>query len=168
LGNGKVRRTRRAPARGRPLTAFRESSLSGPLGMAQPNQAVATGVSHIFRQKSTIESWIAKFPATSTGSERSAEGRCPANWTSYGGFLLGCYSTPRMATPRNPGGRATVPGRATHQQWLEGAILALSETKGAGGGRQVMGRRSSETVGFCPAANARPCSGPAAADAGIA
>src|SRR3954447_1595800 len=69
LGNGKVRRTRRAPARGRPPTAFRGPSLSGPRGMAQPTQAVTTGVSHILRQESTIESWIAKFPATSTGSE---------------------------------------------------------------------------------------------------
>jgi hypothetical protein len=33
-----------------------------------------------------------------------------------------------MATPRHPGGRATVPSRATHQYRLEGAILALSKT----------------------------------------
>src|SRR3954471_6829787 len=33
-----------------------------------------------------------------------------------------------MATPRKPGGRATVPSRATHQHRLEGAIIALTKT----------------------------------------
>jgi hypothetical protein len=46
-----------------------------------------------------------------------------------------------MATPRTPGGRATVPSRATHQQRLEGAILALSKTEGAGGAPQFRDRR---------------------------
>src|SRR5437868_9643972 len=46
-GNGKVGRTRRAPARGRPLTAFREPSLNGPRGIARPTQAVTTAGPHI-------------------------------------------------------------------------------------------------------------------------
>ena len=52
--------------------------------------------------------------------------------------------------------QATAQRLSTHQHRLEGGIPALSETKGEGGGRQFMDRRSSETVGFCPAAIARP------------
>src|SRR5689334_4270202 len=55
-----------------------------------------------------------------------------------------------MATPRTPGGRATVPSRATHQQRLEGAILALSKTKGAGGAPHFLGRRPLPSVVFFP------------------
>jgi hypothetical protein len=55
-----------------------------------------------------------------------------------------------MATPRNPGGRATVPGRATHQHRLEGAILALSKNNGAGGAPRFLARRSLPSVGSCP------------------
>ena len=54
------------------------------------------------------------------------------------------------------GNHATAQQVSTHQHRQEGAILALSEAKGAGGGQPFLDRRPSETVGFCPAAIARP------------
>jgi hypothetical protein len=35
-------------------------------------------------------------PAGEWTWKRSERGRCPANWTAYGGFLLRCYSDPAI------------------------------------------------------------------------
>jgi len=89
---------------------------------------------------------------TNSGISRSLASRPPHRSRSHR-VLPG----PRAQLNESLDKQAIAQRLATDQHRLEGAIPALSETKGAGGAPQFVDRRSLPSVGFCPAGIARPC-----------